>query len=137
VHTDACKGIDGPWGLNSWTHPDGKGTVAAKGRFFRWLADAVTDKTAQFSVEKDDVIYVVLNEKWGKAPVNNGASAITSYSSTATNKLGYEAASARSPAYTCTAANYQWGVGTFTVKGAYSTLVGATALISGVAATLF
>ena len=43
---NACNGIDLPWGKNTWAHPDGKGTTAAKGRFFRWLADAVTDKTA-------------------------------------------------------------------------------------------
>ena len=97
---NACNGIDLPWGRNSWAHPDGKGTTAAKGRFFRWLADAVTDKTAQFSVEKDDVIYVVLYEKWGQAPVNNdGTNSITAYSTT--TKFGYEAASKRSGAYAC------------------------------------
>jgi len=42
---EACKGIDEPWAKNSFTFPDGKNTSASGGRFFRWLADNVIDKT--------------------------------------------------------------------------------------------
>lgn len=44
--SSACKGIDLPWGENGWVPPDGRGTTAATGRWYRWLADAVTDRNA-------------------------------------------------------------------------------------------
>lgn len=141
----ACNGIDLPWGNNSFTFPDGKGTAAVSGRWFRWLADNVTDKTAQFSVEKTDVLYVVLYEKWGKAPANNDGTStnvVGKYVSTGTQTFGMAdgAAAAGSfvkTAYKCQPVTHNWGIGSYTVAGASTVLIGASALVAGVAATLF
>lgn len=141
----ACNGIDLPWGNNSFTFPDGKGTTAVTGRWFRWLADNVTDKTAQFSVEKTDVLYVVLYEKWGKAPANNdgtSANVVGKYVSTGTQSFGMTDGAAAAgafakAAYKCQPVTHNWGIGTYTVAGASTVLIGASALVAGVAATLF
>lgn len=138
----ACRGIDLPWGSNgTWAMPDGKGTTAVTGRWFRWLSDAVTDKTAQFTVEKGDVLYMVLFEKWGAAPANNDSTStnvIGNYKTSGTQTYGFSTAAHLGYAgYKCQPVSYNWGIATYTVAGASSMLIGASALIAGVAATLF
>lgn len=113
-----CNGIEDPWGMNSQTFPDGQGVKAASGRWFRWLADdTVKDKKAVFSVERDDEIYVVVYEKWGRAPANNDASSINlvlPYDKTNPN-YGYTSATKRPAGYLCNPETSNWGVGYFVV----------------------
>jgi hypothetical protein len=66
---EGCNGIADPWAKNYQTYPDG--VKASSGQYFRWLADAVEDKEAQFSIEKDDQLYLFLLEKGAEKPLND------------------------------------------------------------------
>lgn len=133
---DSCAGIAGPWGKKSaMTFPKGDGTTIAKGSWYRWLADNVTDRKAQFSVEKDDTIKVLVYEKWGKAPLNNDSgNPVGPHGSTIAGLAGYDETTTPADGYLCATETVNWGVHSFTVTGAMTLAAGASALI---AATLF
>jgi len=129
-----CNGIADPWAQNSASYPDG--TKAAHHQYFRWLADAVKDRKAQFSVEKDDGVVVFIYEEVGAYPQNNdGNNEVQAYDHTAGATVQYGFTQNRASGYLCgggglSAANLAW----FTVTGAYTLAAGATALA---VATLF
>jgi len=60
--TDACLGIDRPWGVNA--------TDPYKLTFFHWLADTVQDRSRIFSVENKDVITILTYERQTPKPIN-------------------------------------------------------------------
>jgi len=113
----ACFGFEGKWGKNANTWA--VGTTAGSHRYFLWLADAATDKAKIVSIEDKDVINVAVIES--HANIYDGA---------ATNKCksGNRAGTTE----------YGVATGTYTKgKGATSTILGASALVAGLIASLF
>ena len=103
------------WGNNANTWA--VGTTAGTHRFFHWLADGATDKSVLFAIEDGDTVNVVAIEMEAKA----------------FNAAGTGATS-------CTAAATTYGLATMKYvkgSGASSTILGASALIAGVLASLF
>lgn len=112
----ACKGLVGIWGANTATWATS--TVAGSHRYFHWLADAATSKSNIFSIEDKEVLNLAVAEIYAIAYDANG-----------TNKC------AAAPAGTT-----QYGVATATYakgSGATSTILGASALVAGLIASLF
>ena len=113
----ACFGFEGKWGKN--TNTWAVNTTAGSHRYFLWLADAATDKTKIVSVEDKDVINLAVIE----AHANVYKSGSTKSCDTA-NRAG--------------TTEYGVATGTYTKgKGATSTILGASALVAGLIASLF
>jgi hypothetical protein len=128
-----CNGIADPWAQNSASYPDG--VKAAHHQYFRWLADAVKDRKAQFSVEKDDGVVMFISEVEGVYPLNNdGLNEVQAYDHSDGATVQYGFTSDREDGYLCGSASAAVNVAWFTVTGAYTLAAGATALA---VATLF
>ena len=116
----ACKGLGGVWGANTntWAASTAKGTH----RYFHWLADSVTDKTKNLAIEDKDVVNVVVIES---------------------RAFVYEAGTDTvDRVKNCLVASGKTRFGLATKQyvkgsGATSTILGASALIAGVLASLF
>jgi hypothetical protein len=116
----ACFGFEGKWGKNANTFA--VGTTAGTHRYFLWLADAATDKTKIVSIEDKDVINVAVIEAHANV-----------YSTTANQNTLSCSNQGRD-------GKTEYGVvtGTYTKgKGATSTILGASALVAGLIASLF
>jgi hypothetical protein len=111
----ACRGFGGVWGHN--TNTWAVGTTKGTHRYFHWLADSVTDKTKNLAIEDKDVVNVVVIE-----------SRALIYDATAGTKCA-----ANSGLTTFGLATKAYAKG----SGATSTILGASALIAGVLASLF
>jgi hypothetical protein len=110
----ACRGFGGVWGINANTW-----ATTAKGshRYFHWLADSVTDKTKNLTVEDKDVVNVVVIES---------------------RALIYDAAAGTKCAANSGLTTFGLATKTYAKgSGATSTILGASALIAGVLASLF
>jgi hypothetical protein len=114
----ACKGFGGVWGTNSNTWA--VGTTAGTHRYYHWLADAATSFGDILSIEDKAVVNVLL--------VENHADV---YDATPANKCSTTAPNGQTYHATGTA-TYTKGS-----NGATSTILGASALIAGVLASLF
>lgn len=114
----ACRGFGGVWGVNSNTWA--AGTAAGTHRYYHWLADAATSFGDILSIEDKAVVNVLLVEN--HADVFDNAIA-NKCSTTAPNGMSYHATGT---------ATYAKGS-----NGATSTILGASALIAGVLASLF
>ena len=116
----ACKGFGGVWGTNSNTWA--ASTTGGTHRYYYWLADAATSFSDILSIEDKAVVNVLLVENhadvWSTAAGN-----VKECSATAPNGMTYHAT----------------GTATYTKNsnGATSTILGASALIAGVLASLF
>lgn len=113
---EACRGLLGIWGVNTPT--ESTTTAGGSHRFFQWLADASTEKNKVLSIEDKEVLNLVVAEIYANV-----------YSAGGTKKC------AAAPAGTT-----QYGVhtGTYTKgSGATSTILGASALVAGLIASLF
>ena len=116
----ACLGFEGRWGKNANTFA--VGTTAGTHRYFLWLADAATDKAKIVSVEDKDVINVAVIESHANV-----------YSTTA-NQNTLSCSNQGRDGKT----EYGVATGTYTKgKGATSTILGASALVAGLIASLF
>lgn len=113
----ACKGFNGVWGTNSNTWA--VGTTGGTHRYYHWLADNATSLGGIFSIEDKDKVNVLLIENHADVYDANTANKC---SSTAPNGMTYHATG------TATYSN---------ANGATSTILGASALIAGVLASLF
>ena len=113
----ACRGFGGVWGINANTWA--VGTTKGTHRYFHWLADSVTDKTKNLAVEDKDVVNVVVIE-------SRALIFATGVGSTNSCKDG-------SGLTTFGLATKAYAKG----SGATSTILGASALIAGVLASLF
>lgn len=128
-----CNGIADPWAQNSASYPDG--VKAAHHQYFRWLADAVKDRKAQFSVEKDDGVVMLITEQVGVYPLNNdGTNQVQAYDHSDGATIQYGFTQNRAAGYACGNPAGAMNVAWFTVTGAYTLAAGATALA---VATLF
>jgi len=124
----ACHGIYLPWALDSISYPNG--LTESNGRWFRWLADEVSDRTAQFSVEQGDTIYMVVYEKQGRAPVNNdGVNVVRRYDPASPN-YGYTSTTRPSEGYKCQPETHNWGIASFVVTGTTQSLILAAEILS-------
>lgn len=116
----ACLGFEGKWGKNANTWA--VGTTAGTHRYFLWLADAATDKTKIVSIEDKDVINVAVIESHANV-----------YSTTANQNVNSCSNQGRDGK-----TEYGVATGTYTKgKGATSTILGASALVAGLIASLF
>ena len=114
----ACRGFGGVWGINANTWA--VGTTKGMHRYFHWLADSVTDKTKNLAVEDKDVVNVVVIESRAlifSTAVGQNTNSCKDGSGLTTFGLATKA--------------YAKG------SGATSTILGASALIAGVLASLF
>jgi hypothetical protein len=109
---NGCRGIDRPWNFGMVTD-SATGIIPTVGNVRAWhyLANKAEDKTKIFSVEKGDtlqaLLYVYKDYKYNSGSWTAGTGVGT------------------------------WTVKSGIVKGAYTTLIGITALILGVNAILF
>ena len=106
----ACHGVDIPWAYGSLTDYT-SATVKGGIRAWHFLAEKNADVTKNFQIEKDNKINWIIeekSEKWDTAP-----------------------------ATVLPATTYAHKYGTFTSTGATSTILGATAIIAGVVASMF
>lgn len=114
----ACKGFGGVWGTNSNTWA--AGTTGGTHRYYHWLADAATTTSDILSIEDKAVVNVLLIENHADV-----------YDANVANKCS--AAEPNGKTYHATGtATYAKGS-----NGATSTILGASALIAGVLASLF
>jgi hypothetical protein len=116
----ACEGFNGQWGANDNTWA--KDTTGGTHRYYHWLADAST-ATDIFSIEDKAVVNVLVIEAHADV-----------YSTTANeNAKSCSTLSRNGKTYYATAtATYAKNS-----NGATSTILGASALIAGVLASLF
>jgi hypothetical protein len=112
--TTACHSVDLPWASTTYTEWV-TGTPATEGKVRAWhfLAEKNADVAKNFQIEKDNKINWIIEEKYQTLTVSTAAA---------------DSANANS------AAHYY---GTFTSTGATSTILGATAIIAGVVASMF
>jgi len=116
-----CKSLLGYWASTTATWQ----TATADGthRFYQWLADNATDKTKILSIEDKEVLNLIIAESYAYV-----------FSSTAganTNSCANSPAYAGSTKYSVHTATYAKG------SGASSTILGASALVAGLLASLF
>lgn len=115
----ACLGFGGVWGKNANTWATA--SVVGSHRYFLWLADAATDKTKIVSIEDKDTLNLVIIES--HANVYSTAAGSSNNCSTAGRDGKTE---------------YAVFTGTYTKgSGATSTILGASALVAGLIASLF
>lgn len=124
-----CNGVAVPWAFGSVTAPTTSPVANGKVRAWHFLADAATDKSSIWSIEKSDVLNFFIHEF---VPPNYDASRAAA---------AYAGAGGIPPAYLGTGDNDKfriaWDVKTFTVTGATSTVLGAAAIVAGVIASMF
>ena len=115
--TTACNSVDLPWASTTYTEyvaPVNNGAATeGKVRAWHFLAEKNADVAKNFQIEKDNKINWIIEEKYQLLTAGIA-----------------EANSANAPS----AAHYY---GTFTSTGATSTVLGATAIIAGVVASMF
>ena len=114
----ACEGFNGQWGANDNTWA--KDTTGGTHRYYHWLADAST-ATDIFSIEDKAVVNVLVIE--AHADVYSTTDSVKSCSTLSRNGKTY---------YATATATYAKNS-----NGATSTILGASALIAGVLASLF
>ena len=116
----ACLGFNGVWGKN--TNTFSTATVVGSHRYFLWLADAATDKTKIVSIEDKDVLNLVI--------IENHANVYSTTVGANTNNCSTAAKDGKT--------EYAVFTGTYTKgSGATSTILGASALVAGLIASLF
>lgn len=111
----ACHGVDAPWAASAYVDyvAVNGATPAVLGSFKAWhfLAEKNADTGKNFQIVKDDKVNWIVQEKY---ELIAGTGATTTNDS----KVGHS-------------------YGTFTSTGATSTIMGATAIIAGVVASMF
>lgn len=110
----ACNGITKPWAFGNPTQYNAVGPVKGSVRAWHYLGDVGSDFTKVWSIEKADVLNILLYEFVDK---QQGAAA-----------TGAQWGSTGS---------YAWYVASYTVAGATSTMLGTAALIAGIATQFF
>jgi len=110
----ACNGITKPWAFGTLTNYNAVGPVKGSLRAWHFLGDVGADITKVWSIEKDNVLNILLLEYIDK---KQGAAAVgANWGSTG---------------------SYAWYVATYTVKGATTTVLGTAALVAGVLTQFF
>lgn len=75
---------------------------------------------------------MIYEKQTKKARNNNDPNGVVGSLNPGTFEYGYVPVSKRAPAYLCKEMKQDWGIGHFTVAGAYTIAVGASALIAAV-----
>jgi hypothetical protein len=113
----ACLGFEGKWGKNANTWA--AASTAGSHRYFLWLADAATDKSKIVSIEDKDVINLAVIEAYANVYKSGATKSCDTANRAGTTEFGL-------------------ATGTYTKgKGATSTILGASALVAGLIASLF
>lgn len=116
-----CKSLVGHW---AWTTATWQTTTTdGSHRFYQWLADNATEKTKILSIEDKEVLNLIIAETY--------AFVFSSTAGANTNSCANSPAYAGSTKFSVHTATYAKG------SGASSTILGASALVAGLLASLF